>query len=61
MVIIPRYRHSEKGCKEAKKIELEKFETFDAFEEVPDKGQDKLGTNWVLVEKIKDGKAIIKG
>ena len=33
---------------------------FDVYEEVSDQGQQRLGTNWVLVEKIKDGKPILK-
>ena len=40
--------------------ELNKFEVFYAYEQVSDQGQQRLGTNWVLVEKIKDGKPIVK-
>ena len=60
VVNIPRYRHGEQSCVEAKQVELEKFDEFDAYEEIKDEGQDRLGTNWVLVEKIKNGKNIIK-
>ena len=44
----------------AKTVELDKFDKFEAYEEVPDIGQKRLGTNWVLVEKIKDGETIVK-
>ena len=40
--------------------EFSKFEMFDVYEEVSDQGQQRLGTNLVLVEKIKDGKPIVK-
>ena len=39
--------------KDAKTIELKKFEDYDAYEEILDQGQSKLGTNWVSVEKNK--------
>ena len=60
MVIIPRNRHNEKRCVDAKEVELEKFDLFDAYEEVTDKGQKTLGTNWVIVEKIKDSETTVK-
>ena len=59
-VNIPRYRHGVQRCKDAKMDELNKFEVFYAYEQVSDQGQQRLGTNWVLVEKIKDGKPIVK-
>ena len=46
--------------KDAKMDELNKFEVFYAYEQVSDQGRQRLGTNWVLVEKIKDGKPIVK-
>ena len=60
VVNIPRYRHGEQRCMDAKQIELEKFEKFEAYEEVPDVGQKRLGTNWVLSEKIKEDQVIVK-
>ena len=59
-VIVPRYRHGEKKCLEAKLVELERFDEYDAYEEVPDEGQETLGTSWVLTEKIKEGKNVVK-
>ena len=53
MVNIPRYWHGEQRCKDARTIELKKFEDYDAYEEILDQGQSKLGTNWVHVEKNK--------
>ena len=59
-VNVPRYWHGEKKCLEAKLVELERFDEFDAYEEVADEGQKTLGTSWVLTEKIKAGKNIVK-
>ena len=52
--------HGEAQCQEAKEEELSRFDEFDVYEEVEDEGQITLGTNWVLTEKIKDGKTITK-
>jgi hypothetical protein len=35
-VDIPRYRHGERRCREAKQTELARFDEFDAYEEVGD-------------------------
>ena len=35
--------------------ELDKFDENDVFEEVEDKGQARIGTNWVIQEKLIDG------
>ena len=59
-VIIPRFRHGEVKCKEAKEEELSRFDEFDVYDEVEDEGQTTLGTNWVLTEKVKDDKTITK-
>ena len=59
-VNIPRWRHAEKRCTEAKKSELEMFDKYDVYEEVSDVGQERLGTMWLLTEKIKCGKNIVK-
>jgi hypothetical protein len=48
VVIIPRYRHGEVKCKEAKEEELSRFDEFDVYEEVEDGGQTNLGINWGL-------------
>ena len=60
VVIVPRFRHGEVKCKEAKEEELSRFDEFDVYEEVEDEGQTTLGTNWVLTEKVKNDKIIIK-
>ena len=60
VVNIPRWRHYENRCVEAKKTELEMFDKHEVYEEVEDVGQDRLGTMWLLKEKIKDGKTIVK-
>ena len=59
-VILPRFRHGEKRCREAKEKELENFDLFDVYDEVADEGQETLGTNWVLAEKVKDNETMIK-
>ena len=41
VVNIPRYRHGEQRCKDAKMEELNKFEMFDVYEEVSDQGQTR--------------------
>ena len=33
---------------------------FDIYDEVADEGQETLQTNWVLAEKVKDNKTLIK-
>ena len=52
IVNIPRYLHHEKRCIVAKEEELKKFEKIDVYSEEKDVGQEKLGTNWVLAEKV---------
>ena len=59
-VNIPRWRHFDKRCIEAKKKELEMFDKYDVYDEVKDEGQTKLGTMWLLTEKIKEGEIVVK-
>ena len=59
-VNIPRWRHSEARCVEAKKKELEMFDKYDVYEEVEDEGQTRLGTMWLLTEKINAGNTVVK-
>ena len=59
-VNIPWNRHGEQKCRKAKEVELERFDEFDAYEEVEYKGQETLSTSWVLVEKVKAGETIVK-
>ena len=60
VVQIPRYRHHEKVCLEAKNKEIESWDEFAVYEEVVDEGQTRLDTHWVLTEKVVEGKTIIK-
>ena len=57
---IPRYLHAEKRCRDAKARELRSWDDFQVYEEVEDEGQFKLGTNWVLTEKIINGENGVK-
>ena len=58
---IPRYRHQEEGCKAAKEKELDLWDRYQVYEEVKDEGQTKLGTNWILTDKVVNGVGTIKG
>ena len=60
VVQIPRFLHNEQRCLDAKEKELTSWEEFDVYEEVADTGQETLGTNWMLVEKLIDGKLGVK-
>ena len=60
VMTIPRHLHNEKICREAKQKELESWDYFDVYTEVPDNGQPRIGTNWVLTEKVIDRKLGIK-
>ena len=51
LVLIPRSRHEDKDCVEAKKMELEKLSSFGVYQEVDDEGQERISTTWVLWNK----------
>ena len=57
---IPRQLHNDKRCIEAKEKELKSWDNFDVYEEIVDEGQSKIGTNWVLTEKIINGVSGVK-
>lgn len=61
-VEIPKCRHNEPQVVEAKLKELQNFKNYNAICEVEDKGQNRIGSRWVITEKEKqDGqKYIIK-
>lgn len=63
VTIIPQNRHKEPECVLAKEKELEKWDQFEAFEEVPDEGQKAVSSRWVIVEKDGDteGTKKVKG
>ena len=60
VVVIPRNLHYQPACIQAKEKELQNWEDFGVYEEVQDEGQKTLGTNWVMVMKIIDGKEVPK-
>ena len=60
VVVLPRNLHGQKSCIEAKIKEIGNLERHDVFEEVPDKGQKTIGTNWIVTEKVVDGKTKVK-
>ena len=51
VVTIPRNLHHEHECVEAKEQELQNWDRFGVYEEVPDDGQPRINTSWVLVRK----------
>lgn len=46
VVNIPRWRHGDRKCREAKQVEFQKFAEFAVYEEVMDEKQDRLRTMW---------------
>ena len=60
VVGVPRYRHGEQICLDAKDREFESWDNFNVYTEVPDEGQVRLGTNWVLTEKVVNGERTVK-
>ena len=51
LTLIPRFRHEDEDCVEAKKVELEKLKSFGVCQEVDDEGQELISTTWVLWNK----------
>lgn len=49
--LIPRARHKDPDCVEAKMVELEKLKSFDVYTPVDDVGQPTISTRWVLWDK----------
>ena len=60
VMTIPRYLHNDRRCKEAKEKELSCWDQFDVYREIEDIGQPKIGTNWVLTEKVIDNVVGVK-
>ena len=60
VMTIPRYLHNDKRCRAAKEKELTSWDTFDVYREVADEGQPRIGTNWVLTEKVINGEPGVK-
>ena len=57
-VMIPKHRHGEKDCRDAKKTELEKLKNFDTVTEVQDSSQFRISSTWVLWVKEMPGGAL---
>lgn len=51
VVEVPKSRHNEAEVINAKEKELDNFQYYEAFEEVKDTGQEKIGSRWVITEK----------
>ena len=56
MVMIPKEKHDDSKCVEAKQTELEKLKEFRKYEEVRDVGQFRISTTWVLWNKEEEVK-----
>ena len=57
VVSIPRNLHHDPECIAAKEQELQNWDQFGVFKEVPDEGQARINTSWVLVRK---GSGLVK-
>ena len=51
VVLIPKEKHEDEKCMAAKLVELNELKEFDTYEEVPDEGQFRISTTWVLWNK----------
>ena len=60
VAVIPEQCHNSDECLAAKQKELSAFSEFDVYNEVPDDGQFRISTTWVLTEKIIEGKIGVK-
>ena len=54
--IVPRKDYKKPEIQAAMTSEISKFENFEAFEEVDDKGQNIIPIRWVITEQKDDGK-----
>ena len=52
VAMVPRYLHNDKRCQVAKQKELEKFNKFAINKKVKDENQPRMGTNWIITEKV---------
>ena len=61
IVYIPKERHLDPEVVEAKRNELKNGKDFEVIDEIEDKGQKRISTRWVIVEKVyQDGKKGVK-
>ena len=56
VVMIPRREHNRPEIIKAKMTELAIWKDLNVYEVVPDEGQPRIGTCWVVTPKVKDGK-----
>ena len=54
--VLPRKEYERPEIQDAMKTEIEKFKSFNAFEEVHDIGQFIIPIRWVVTEQKNDGK-----
>ena len=54
--VLPRKEYERPEIQDAMKAEIEKFKSFNAFEEVHDIGQFNIPIRWVVTEQKNDGK-----
>ena len=50
---LPASKHGMPEVKAAKMNEIRNLKDYDTFEEVPDEGQERLGSRWVVTQKEK--------
>ena len=53
VVEVPVREHGKPEVKEAKEKEIQNLETYETFEEVEDKGQETIGSRWIVTKKEK--------
>ena len=56
--LVPRSEYGKEEVVNAMKAEIKKYEDFDAFEEVDDKGQYSVPVRWVVTEQKENGKGV---
>ena len=63
VVMVPRIDHGKSEIVQAKNKELDMWKKMGVFEEVPDIGQSRIQTNWVVTEKTEGYKArlVVRG
>lgn len=60
VTLVPQNRHEDEAIRVAKDAELENWKRFSVYEEVADCGQSCISTRWVITEKIKQEKVVVK-
>ena len=52
--------YSTEEVMKAKEFEVQSWQENDVYEEVEDTGQEFISVRWVITEKLKDGKPVVK-